>query len=598
MPHDNGPTPEDLADSLDAASIYAEPPVPDNDGAQGEIFPGSPVTALGMHGKQCFYLDVLQQLQSVDNHTRDRIRTIFGGRTDLLMQHFPRMSAGNPPKTLSWLHEEAATAMVSACAAKGVWSAHERVRGLGAWLNDNGFPILHCGDQIITRAESGRDVHQLPGQIEGYVYPADVRAPKPAPQATTDAECRQAAQELLEALQSWSWAREDVDAHLLLGWIVAAMFGGALQWRPMCWITGDRGMGKSTLMDLIGYVMGGEQGIVKATDTTEAGIRQVVKQATLPVAIDEAEAEADNRRMASVIKLARQAASGGLVIRGGADHKSAEFRVRSCFLFASILIPELMDQDISRMAVLELRPFKEGAMAPKITRRHFADLGRRIRRGVLRAWPQQHETLESYAMALSSAGHSARGCDQFGTLLAMADLALHGGQPTGDALAGWASKLDGRQIQAETDESADWERMLNHLFSHPLDMYRGGVKYSVGEVIAVAANLPSASTSLDRAEAVTQLRRFGISVAGTDKTAQIEIANNHQGLAPLFKDTRWAGGVHRQSAKRIPGATSPAAPRTMAGARTRVTAFPLTSLPWLLEPTPAASRTETEPGHI
>jgi hypothetical protein len=149
---------------------------------------------------------------------------------------------------------------------------------------------------------------------------------------------------LVAVLATWNWSRSDTDAHLLFGWIVAAMFGVALDWRPLAWVTGDAGSGKSTLDRLLSIVMGGEQGLVTTTDATEAGLRSVVRQSTLPIAFDEA--EADNRRMAGVIKFARQAASGGMVLRGSADHKGAEFRVRSCFLFSSILIPPLGDQDI------------------------------------------------------------------------------------------------------------------------------------------------------------------------------------------------------------------------------------------------------------
>ena len=44
-----------------------------------------------------------------------------------------------------------------------------------------------------------------------------------------------------------------------------------------------------------------------------------------------------------------------MVLRGGSDHQAAGFVVRSAFMFSSILIPPLLDQDLSRIAVLTLK---------------------------------------------------------------------------------------------------------------------------------------------------------------------------------------------------------------------------------------------------
>jgi predicted ATPase len=38
----------------------------------------------------------------------------------------------------------------------------------------------------------------------------------------------------------------------VLGWIAAATIGGALDWRPSLWITGDLSTGKSTLLERLG----------------------------------------------------------------------------------------------------------------------------------------------------------------------------------------------------------------------------------------------------------------------------------------------------------------------------------------------------------
>ncbi|PJN95566.1 hypothetical protein CNY89_07715, partial [Amaricoccus sp. HAR-UPW-R2A-40] len=387
-----------LSSELDRAEAEAAPPpARDPEGGKrppkkrkperetGEIYPGCPVTALGVHGKLFFYLDVLGQLHAVDNHTKDRMRALFGGRVDLLMGQWPTWSRGDDPKPIGWKQEDAAAAMQRACAEKGVWSAFEKVRGLGSWPDPDGGVILHCGDAILYRGK-----WEPPGAHDGFVYPSGPAIPRPLDEAGRV----EPASQLLQTLESWRWLRGDLDAYLLLGWIVAAKFGGAIDWRPMAWITGDKGTGKSTLQKLIRLVMGGEGAILQSTDATEASIRQFLMQNTVPVALDELEADVDNRKSLAVVKLARQAASNGVVLRGGADHQGQEFRARSAFLFSSILMPPLLDQDISRLAVLELAPLERGETAPKLEASEWRKLGRALQTQVLAQWGRLHRTLE------------------------------------------------------------------------------------------------------------------------------------------------------------------------------------------------------------
>jgi hypothetical protein len=94
-------------------------------------------------------------------------------------------------------------------------------------------------------------------------------------------------------------------------------------------------------------------------------VRQLLGQQSLPVAIDEAEADEDNRKMLALIKLARQAASGGRIFRGGQDHQGHEFIARSCFLFSSIYVPPLPSAGQEPHGVLELGPLPTGGREPK-----------------------------------------------------------------------------------------------------------------------------------------------------------------------------------------------------------------------------------------
>jgi hypothetical protein len=100
---------------------------------------------------------------------------------------------------------------------------------------------------------------------------------------------------------------------------------------------------------------------------------------------------------------------------------------RSCFYFTSILMPAMLAQDRNRMAILELKPIPRGAREPMLERAKIVELGAQLRRRVIDQWERFDATLAAYRRALAGVGHSGRSADQFGTLLAFADLLLYDG---------------------------------------------------------------------------------------------------------------------------------------------------------------------------
>lgn len=536
----------------------------------GEIFPGSPVRALGVHGDVFFYLDALGQLRQVTTHSKTEIEALFTPQAHLLDDWFPQFTKTGGVSGFS--QDVARRYLMRACGERGVWAAHERVRGLGAWPDEDGGVVLHCGDAVWWRGAWHR-----PGDLGGYVYPSGVRLPRPL-----DRDEPMAVEDLLDILESWRWVRGDLDALLLLGWMVSAIFGGALPWRPLLWITGDAGTGKSTAQDLIRGVLGGTGAMLRGTDVTEAGVRQYLMQSTVPVLLDEAEPDADERRsrIGDVVKLARQAASGGVVLRGGQDHQGREFKARSSFLFSSILVPPLLDQDISRLALLELLPMEPGAVAPKLEERRLVHVGRVIRRRVLAQWPRLHETRELYRAQLARQGHGPRGCDQYGTLLCMADLVLYDAVPGAARVAGWTEKLDAAAIGEQTDQTADWRRCLNHLFGQSPDLWRSGDRPTVGRLVLAAAGL---SEEVSAETAGRALASVGLRVIGRTDTASLVVANAHPQLERLFHGTHWRGGGWRQGVRRVPGARACPKPQRFDLVLSRAWQFALSAVPGLID---------------
>lgn len=547
----------------------------------GEIFEGCPVTPLGVYGEMSFYLDVQGQLRGVETHSRDKIRSVFGNRVPILRQNFPARDKEGNPKRSGFDGENAAEAMTTACHERGVWKPTGKIRGPGAWTDEDGRLVLHLGDEILID-----DTLRPPGLYQGKVYAATDPVPRPADRFRTSGPGPGA--ELLALIETWRWRRPDVDPQIVLGLICGQMLGGALDWRPIGWLTGDAATGKSTFQKLMLYIHGGSEGLLQAADATEAGIRSVVGYSSLPVAIDELEPDDEgSKKGKDIVKLARLACSGAQIFRGSSDQKGYQSNAYSSFMFSSINIPPIPPQDRSRLVQLDLDRIPDGAPKVDLNPRKLREIGARLRRLLLDGWDTLHDRQVAYAAALARTGHTMRGTDNFGTLLAMADIALGYDMPDEAALAGWAAKLS----RAVTDESVEIgsnaEEMMDHLLSQDFDVWRSGERFTVAQWIMRAADMPSAPAALrDKINyakgANEHLSKLGLRVRGTGQDAALFVANKPiAGLKALFEGSVWAGGVWSQATARLPGA-EPAGPLTLAGIGSRGRYIPFTSIPGLM----------------
>jgi hypothetical protein len=330
-------------------------------------------------------------------------------------------------------------------------------------------------------------------------------------------------------------------------------------------------------------------GALHTQDATEAALRQLLKQQTLPVLFDELEANEDNRRAKAVINLARLASTGGDAHRGGQDHEGHAFKAKTCFLFSSILLPPLLQQDRNRMAILELEKIPRDANAVELDAAELRLLGRQLRRRLIDQWPRLDALLAKYRTALQCVGHGGRSQDQFGALLAIADVLLY--DVADDAFIDEAASWVAADTLAEKSmELADEEEAVNYLASTTLKG-RGG-----DEPEPVSRHIVSALAN-DGDKARDRLETYGLrivqakkdddgKVIGHDKpkgdvaTAELylAIANSHTQLAAIFEPTRWKEGGWSQAFGRVDGATKRQKVRFAAARAIWSTLIPLTAI--------------------
>lgn len=509
--------------------------------------PDCPVQVLGMDGNVLFVVDAVGQLIGLKPSETGiaPVQQLFAGRDLYLHWAWPRIGKGG---TVTGFEANKVRAdLYAAGARKGLWKAVEKVRGLGAWqgratAGEAPPLILHCGEYLYRDGKMIR-----PGEIDGHFYPR-----RPAMFLPWQAEMSHAdnpAPSLLAILKTWNWRRPIIDPILFLGWIGAGFLGGALPWRPSMFLVGDKAVGKSSLQNLVKAVFG--DAIVSTPDTTPAGIYQRIGNDALPIAVDELEAEADNRRAIAVVKLARLAASGGLMLRGGQDHTSVEFQARSTFLFSAINPPPLQPQDLSRLAILTLGKLDISQPMPVI---HDPEtIGPRLLRQLADAWAGFPALYEAYRAALRGGGHDSRGQDTYGIFLTCAHMLLgdEGMDAAGfdiENFAEWGELLSAASLPQSENARDNWRACIEHLLSVRIDAWRNGARNSIGGVIEdlIEEKQPSFASDKPPDEARKLLAQVGLGLVGPRHIAApgqwlLAIPTAGQGIGALFRETPWGG---------------------------------------------------------
>jgi len=579
--------PAPVRDAIKTAADAA--PLPEIDtlerrppGSPGFLAPNPPFTCLGMNGDRCVLLDNLNQLQEKAPRelSRNGIVQLCGRRPEWLFDNYGQRNEEG--EVVRCKPERVADAIQYTCASKGIFSASERVRGRGAWLGDDGRLVLHCGDVVLIGGQQ-----RPPGLIEEYVYPAGPAILKPWPTPVRGGLDGGGA-EVLGLLKTWNWRHPKLAPRLFLGHIGASMVGGALGWRPTVWVTGDSGTGKSTLLKLPKGMLG--HALIASGDASAAGIRQKLAFASLPVALDEIEAGQDDPQVQQILKLIRNSSTGSMALRGGADHRGAEFTSRSCFLANSVLVPAMSRADRNRVWIAELLELPNGVVPPDLSTARLRDLGAKLLRRMMDGWYRWSATLEMYRAACARKGFSSRACDLYATLLAAADLLIEDVEIHVDYAEELVEELliDG---SAADEVDRDQDRCLQHLLTSLLPP-DGPNRRSVGHWIAQAVDgIPAEQrqetfgnidpTFDGRKTANDLLGTFGMRIVAEDGQRWFAVANSHTALARLFAGTHWLGrsgasSIWKQTLGRLPGARQTERTLRFDGAATgRATLIPL-----------------------
>lgn len=518
---------------------------------------GCPVEPLGHDEEFDYFLSARRTIARVRaNAGKGDVERLFSPYGEYIVWAWPRVEKNGQVKG-NFAADEARRDLFKAASMAGPFDPQKRLRGRGAWRDDGtGDLVLHLGTRLLT-PHGVRDC----GIYEGRAYPVGPELPQPAPQSAIRGEDLPG-KDMLNHLRTWNWQRKDVDARLMLGWIACAYVGGALDWRPYVFATGDAGAGKSTLVGFLVAALGGEDALLKPEDATEAGVAQTLGVDSVPVLLDEAENEADDKRADKLVKLARRAASGNQRLRGGADGKSTLSVIRSCFMFAAINMPSMGDQDMSRMAMLTMRPIPPGKrrIKPWNTAEVF-ELGRAVHRQVI-DWfkfdPKHASTgfdrvLDAFRTGLiEEAGHNDRGADTFGYLLAGFWCATEMREPDPEDISELVAPLHRDTLAELENVKPGWKKCFDFLMDTPAKALERQKNKSVRAILSDFRHgrdpdpeekwdMPAGDVLANRQLDLVGLRLKWRKGDPRDfKHARLFVPNGNPKLAPLFDRTDWA----------------------------------------------------------
>lgn len=444
--------------------------------------------------------------------------------------------------------------LIEAANQVGVFAA-ERVRGRGVWM-DRDRVVWHLGDRL----EVDGEICTLSNFHSAYHY---ARLPAldidPTVQPLGDSEGIQ----VLHAIRQMGWKTPQDHIHVV-GWVVLACVGAALEKRPALQGTSPLGSGKTHLREQVLQPLLAGLSVV-SSNSTEAGVRQTLGLDTLPLLLDESENE-NPRRRDGHLQFARLNYDGTPTSRGTTGGKALSYAGRSSVALFGINTTILNPADRSRIAVVsrvQLPQVQWNTVDQQLQELITVQTGQRLLRRVINHTTTLRGNTAVFRRVVEtrvSDTAGGRAGDTYGALLAGAHLLVSTAQVDDAQAAAWLDRIGWTAANADPDEmdeqhcgaAAEGWQCLQHLLSHE-EPWRDGSSHGTGritirELIDLVQNPNTSEEQVD--QAATALGRRGIRAMDIG----LAIANNPTPLKAVFGQTKWRDGSHRARLLDLDGA--------------------------------------------
>jgi len=379
----------------------------------------------------------------------------------------------------------------------------DSLRGAGVWREPDGSIIVNDGEQIIL--SDGSSIPYAQFKSPYHYVSSEVRFGDLAGDCATAEEGRQLA-ELFDA-QGYSSGAMSV---CLMGWSLIAPFGGLLDWRPHIWLTGQKGVGKSWTIHEVIHPLCGAFSYLGSGRDSEPGIRRSLRTDARPVILDEMMpvSRKAQTKLENILELARNASSNtsGYIHLANPDGGVDRFRVRSCFLFASVNVPTHDAQVDSRIIRCELAvPADKRARFDRIKQLKGVLFDpQRFTRRIFRALPRIIQDIadlrEKYLRELGD----PRQVDQYAPLLAAAWAAQSDESIGCEQGQEWIDRIFENLIALNEEKIEDEDRIIEHILGYGVRTDKQQMR-TITELLQIATGYDP-----DKIAAEELLSRMGI----------------------------------------------------------------------------------------
>jgi len=385
---------------------------------------------------------------------------------------------------------------------------------------------------------------------------------------------------LQNMLNRFVW-RNPQDVMLLLGWLAVAPVCGVLAGRPHSFIYGPPNCGKSTIHATASNLLR-PLGPSADGQSSEAGIRQMIKADSRPVIIDEFESDQGRSHIAGVIRLARSASSAeSPVLRGTPEGKAMQFALRTTFFFAAVNPSGMSPADATRILLFEMLAHgNDPDEAARIANDEafFADKGPDWCGFMAGLAPVIPPAIAVFMKAMP--GIDSRHRKNVATLLAGAFVALEGRAPTDEQAAAMAETYKSSiELHAEAFERDGSAECLQLFFAHPVELHTLGF-WLAAALADVEGRLEDTKVLQPQAKRIP--RNFEIVVRMGEEPGFF-IRNGSPAVEAIFRDTKWARGAWERALRKIDGYFAPKNPIHFAATKnkSRAIGLPIDLLPEL-----------------
>lgn len=477
---------------------------------------------------------------SANNHTERNLCAL--AKLDWYRFHF------KSPKGVPW--RSVVSTLFEFGAEVGFYN-DDRVRGRGA-VNDQGAVILNLGNKLIAEyngalTEYPTGQSPVPGSKNVYTTGRALGIELANPLSDIEST------KYFELLNQCSWQSPD-NAILMAGWAVIAPFCGALKYRPCMWLTGESGSGKTWILNNLILPAMGKMLVRHTIGGTEAGLRRDLNSDALPVWLNEAESKNQRQAdtMSKMLELMRASSDpdAEIVMGGGPGGAVVRFKLRSMFLFTSVLTALQETADINRTVPIKLTKREDQQWFHGFEREVKSTIGpdfaSRLLSRTMWLMPTILANIDTLTQALAEHMGDRRIADTLAPMLAgYASLRSTRLLTQDDAARIVASRPWLGQLMHEIKEEAapDHERVYDFMLQQLVRTDTGGMR-SIAELIDVVRSGDDGVT-----ESLI-LRRYGLRVEGSE----LWIAKGHEQLNRIYRGSEFAGSKWGQAMLQHPAA--------------------------------------------